>query len=428
MDKNKLAIFGGQKTIKKKFKKFNTYGKQELFAANKVVKSGILSEFLAKPGNKYYGGKYVKKFEKKFADFFNVKHAISVNSWTSGLICAVGALDPKPGDEIITTPWTMSATAVSILHWNCIPVFADIEKDTFCIDYKSVEEKISKKTIAILSVDIGGQSADIKKLNHIAKKYNLKIISDSAQAIGAKINGKYAGTQTDIGGFSFNYHKHIHTGEGGMLVTNNNKLAEKMRLLRNHAEGAILNKKIKNYFNYRGYNFRLGEIESAIGLEQLKKLKLIIKNRCLIVKKINKNFKKLENLIVPKVRENCTHIYYVYKIKIKENNVVTKDQIYKALIAEGVPNLSSQYGNIHFLPIFKKNLKQNKFPFPWSLNKERINFYKKNYDSGSCPVAENLNKKEFIGFEICQNELNSKDLSLFISAFKKVWKYYFDKN
>lgn len=428
MNKNKLAIFGGQKTIKKKFKKFNTYGKQELLAANKVIKSGILSEFLAKPGNKYYGGKYVKKFEKKFSNFFNVKHAISVNSWTSGLICAVGALDPKPGDEIITTPWTMSATAVSILHWNCIPVFADIEKDTFCIDYKSVEEKISKRTIAILSVDIGGQSADIKKLKYIAKKYNLKIISDTAQAIGARIEGKFAGTQTDIGGFSFNYHKHIHTGEGGMLVTNNNKLAEKMRLLRNHAEGAIFDKNIKNYFNYRGYNFRLGEIESAIGIEQLKKLKKIIKNRCLIVKKINNNFKKLKNLILPKVRKNCTHVYYVYKIKIKKNNLATKDQIYKALIAEGVPNLSNQYGNIHLLPIFKKNLKQNKFPFPWSLNKNRINFYKKNYDYGSCPVAENLNKEEFIGFEICQNELNSKDLNLFISAFKKVWKFYFDRN
>lgn len=427
MVKSKLALYGGLKTIKKNLKKFNTFDNKEIYAAKKVVKSGILSEFLAKPGEKFFGGKYVKKFEKNFASYFKVKHAISVNSWTSGLICAVGALDPKPGDEIITTPWTMSATAISILHWNCIPVFADIEKDTFCIDYKSIEKKISKKTIAILSVDIGGQSADIKKLNLIAKKYNLKIISDTAQAPGAKYLGEYAGTLTDIGGFSFNYHKHIHTGEGGMLVTNNNQLAKKMKLLRNHAEGAISNKKIKNYFNYRGYNFRLGEIESAIGIEQLKKLKKILKNRNLIVKKLNNSLGKLENLIIPKVRKNCSHVYYVYKIKIKKNNIVTRDQIFKALVAEGIPNLSKKYGNIHFLPIFQKNLNQNKLPFPWCLNKRRIKFYKKNYNPGSCAVSEKLNKEEYIGFEICQNELKGKELDLIISAFKKVWKFYFAK-
>ena len=187
---NKLAIFGGKKLILKKFKKFNTYNHRELNAATKVIKSGNLSQYLGAAGKYFHGGKFVRTFEKKIENYFGVKRAIVVNSWTSGLIAAVGALDIEPGDEIITAPWTMAASATAILHWNCIPVFADVEPDTFCIDPASVESLITKKTKAILSIDIAGQSADMKNLKKIAKKYNLKIITDSAQAPGDLNKGK----------------------------------------------------------------------------------------------------------------------------------------------------------------------------------------------------------------------------------------------
>ena len=157
-----------------------------------------------------------------------MKHAITVNSWTSGLIAAVGALSIEPGDEIIVSPWTMCASATAILHWNAIPVFADIEGDTFCLDPVSVEKKINSKTKAIMSIDIAGQSANMDALKNIAKKYNLKIISDTAQAPGALYKGKLAGTLGDVGGISLNYHKHIHTGEGGVLFTNDDLIAEKL--------------------------------------------------------------------------------------------------------------------------------------------------------------------------------------------------------
>ena len=121
------------------------------------MKSGILSDFLGAPGENFLGGKYVKKFENEFSKKFDVKHSISVNSWTSGLIAAVGSVGIEPGDEVIVTPWTMCASASSILHWNAIPVFADIEPDTFCIDPKKIEEKITNRTRAIMSVDIFGQ-------------------------------------------------------------------------------------------------------------------------------------------------------------------------------------------------------------------------------------------------------------------------------
>ena len=210
--KNKLAIHGGTKAIKKlDFKKYNTIGKEELKAAREVIKSGVLSDFLGTHSSKFLGGKKVLEFEDKCKKFFKKKYAITTNSWTSGLVAAIGSLDIEPGDEIIVSPWTMCASATSIIHWNAIPVFADIDEKTFCIDPNSIIKNISKKTKAILAVDIFGQSCDIKKINKIAKKYHLKVITDSAQAIGSKREKKFTGTDSDIGGFSLNYHKHIHT-------------------------------------------------------------------------------------------------------------------------------------------------------------------------------------------------------------------------
>lgn len=415
--KKKLAIFGGKKSIKKKFKKFNTYDLSELKAATKVIQSGVLSNFLAAKGKFSAGGKYVREFEKKIEKHFNVKRAIVVNSWTSGLIIAVGALDVEPGDEIITTPWTMSATATAILHWNCIPVFADIEPDTFCIDPKSIEKLITSKTKAILSVDIFGQSADMFKINKLAKKYNLKVISDSAQAPGSFFKNKFTGTLSDIGGYSLNYHKHIHTGEGGILVTNSLKLAKRMSLLRNHAESVIdKNSKLNNMI---GYNFRLGEIESAIGIEQLNKLNKIIKNRSQIAKKISNELKNLKGLQIPVVRKNCTHVFYVYAMIIDEKiTKVSRDTIYKALVKEGIDCLSKKYANLHLLPLFQKKIAYGTKHFPWVVGNQKSNV---SYKKGICPVAENMNLKKYLGYELCRFEMNKKEVNLFVNAFKKVW-------
>ena len=143
----------------------------------------------------------------------------------------------------------MCACASAIIQWNLIPVFADIDRDNFTIDPTSIEKKITKKTRAIMTVDYLGQSADMKRIRKIAIKNNLKIISDSAQAIGSKYNKKFAGTMADIGGFSLNYHKLIHTGEGGVLVTDNSKLATRLKLIRNHGEAVVEGMKIKNISN-----------------------------------------------------------------------------------------------------------------------------------------------------------------------------------
>src|SRR5574343_113674 len=230
MSQAKLALFGGPKTIQTTFSRYNPIGAEEVSAAKKVIESGVLSQFLGAWHEDFYGGPKVREFERQCADYFEVKHAVTVNSWTSGLIAAVGALGIEPGDEVIVPPWTMCASATAILHWNAIPVFADIDPETFNLCPSAIERCISPYTKAIIAVDIFGQSADMDALMAIAEKHKLKVISDSAQSPGALYKGQYAGTLADVGGISLNYHKHIHTGEGGVLFTHDDAGAERLQL------------------------------------------------------------------------------------------------------------------------------------------------------------------------------------------------------
>ena len=401
----------------RKFKRRNTISIEEIKATKKVLKNGILSDYLASKQNKFFGGKNVINFEKKLQSFFKVKHALTFNSWTSGLIAAVGALDLEAGDEIITSPFTMSATIFAIVHWNLVPIFADIDPNTFCLDYKNVKKKITKKTKAILLVDINGHPSDMLEFNKISKKYNLKLITDSAQSIGAKYKkeNKFAGTLGDIGGYSLNVHKHINTGEGGVIVTNNNQLAKKMALIRNHGENMTkISRQNEHFF---GYNLRMGEIEAAIGIEQLKKLPKILKKIQTDAKILSDGFKNLKGLQVPYIESNCTHAFYNYPlvINLKELKVSRKVLVH-LLRKEGVP-ISEGYQNIHLLPFFRNKTKKGITKHYWS----KINS-NKNYSKGLCPVAETLHEKTYMAFPICYFEFTKKDLYKIVVSFNKIWK------
>lgn len=402
------------------FKKYNSIGKDELKAAIKVIKSGNLSNFLGSLSKEFNGGPKVREFEKKCAKFYKVKHAVTVNSWTSGLICAVGSLNIAPGDEIILPPWTMSACATAILNWNAIPVFADIETNTYNIDINDVKKKISKRTKAILAVDIFGHPCDINELKKISKKNNIKLITDSAQSPYSFYKKKNAATLSDIGGISLNYHKHIHTGEGGVIFTNSDKIAYRLKLIRNHAESVVNFNDKKKLYNLIGYNFRLGEIESAIGIEQLKKLKTVVKKKQEIAKILNKGLSEIPGLILPKVKKNFTHSYYVYAINLDLNIIkYSRSHIIKKLQSKGIQGLSAGYTCLHLLPMFKNKIAYGTKGFPWIISN---NFKKNLYSEGSCPNAEYLHNKSLIKFEICLYDLNFKDLEFIINSFKEVWK------
>ncbi len=405
----------------RKFIEHNPIGKAEVDAVKNVVKTGKLSGFYAQDISKFFGGEKVLEFEKKIKDYFNVKYAIVVNSWTSGLIASIGAIDVKPGDEIIVPPFTMSACPLSILHWNCIPVFADVDEKTFCITPKTVEKKITNKTKAIMLVDINGYPSDIDGFKKLAKKYKLKLIIDAAQSIGAKYISKkqFAGTVGDVGGFSLNIHKHINTGEGGIIVTNDKSIALKAQLIRNHGENMVKKLQLKNYYNILGYNFRMGEIEAAIGIEQLKKLPNILKKIQNDAKILNSNLKSLQGLIVPEINNKLiSHSYYTYglKLDLKKINVPRK-KIVKFLKKEGVPCIEG-YLNLHLLPIFSKKVAYGVQGFPWNINNKKKYIYKK----GDLKVAEDLHFKSYIAIGLTHYNFSKKDLKFIINGFKKTWK------
>lgn len=415
LNKKDLAYYSGAKVIKKKFKEYNSIGIEELKAAKKVIKSGKLSSFI---GGNLEGGFYVQKLEKYLEKFYKVKHVVSVNSWTSGLICAVGALDIEPGDEIITTPWSMCASATSILHWNAIPVFADISKKDFCIDPNSIRDKISRKTKAILAVDIFGRSCKIDEIKRIIMGTNIKIITDSAQSPYSLYQNKITGTISDVGGFSLNYHKHIHTGEGGILVTNDSVIAQRLKLIRNHAEAYSKFKKNFDLQNMLGFNFRMGEIEASIGIEQYKKLKNILKKRNKILNFLTLNLKNLKGLELPEINLDFNHNFYIYPLVLDLGKIpYSRKFIFKCLQAEGVQGLNEGYSNIHLLPLFQKKIAYGKSGFPWSVYNKHIN-----YKKGICPNAEELHEKSFLGIEVCLFDLSEKDVLNIAHAFKKVWK------
>ena len=314
----------------------------------------------------------------------------------------------------------MAASATAILHWNAIPVFADVERQAFCLDPESVERNVTEHTRAIMAVDICGHSADMDALKRIAEKYSLKIISDAAQAPGARYKGHYAGTLGDIGGFSLNYHKHIHTGEGGIAVTEDDDLADRMRLIRNHAEVVVGGKGTTDLSNMIGFNFRLGEIECAIGIEQLKKLQAKVESRKRIAQKLDAGLRHLKGLVTPVTAADCSHSYYAYPMTLDTRLTgVTRDLIYKALVAEGVPSLAAGCQNLHLLPMYQQKMAYGKNGFPWnsSICRREVSYAK-----GICPVAEELNDHSFLGFSICSYEFDDDEVKLVIEAFHKVWR------
>lgn len=265
--------------------------------AKKIIESGQMSGYRGCLEG-MYGGQKVQELEKAIAKEFNSKHVILCNSATSGLWAALAIKFNKPynTDRVIVTPYSMTCSASLPLLFGCKPIFCDIESDFYCMDPKELFKKISKKTKAIIAVDLFGMPIS-QDIIDIAKEYKIMLIEDAAQAIGAKLGDKYCGTLGDIGILSFNQHKHIQAGEGGAILTDDDEYAEKLRYVCNHAE-AISNESLKN-ISLIGLNLRMTEYTAAIILEQLKDLN-----------KILDTYRK-HPFNIP-VRENCISSFYKY--------------------------------------------------------------------------------------------------------------------
>ncbi len=425
-----LAINGGDPIRTKKFPAYRVIGQEEKEAVARVMDSGILSRYLGCWHEDFYGGSEVQAFEKEWAEYFGVKHAFAVNSCSSGLIAAIGALDIGPGDEVIVSPYSMCVSATAPLWYGAIPVFADIEPDYFCLDPESVEARITAHTKAIIVVDLFGQPYNAERINAIAKKHGIPVIEDCAQAPGAFYKGRAAGTLADIGVYSFNYHKHIHTGEGGMVVTNNDILAEKISLIRNHAEAVVGSKGVVNLTNMIGQNYRLTEIQAAIGRMQLKKLKPIVDERVQNCHYLSEKLSQLPGIYDPGVRPDSTHVYYQQAMLYKEEEIgIPRNTFIEAVAAElpvtelrEAEGVKLEYGYVeplYLLPIFQKQIASGSRGFPFSLAKDRGI----SYDKGICPVVERLHEKELFTNEFIRPDATTKDLDDVVAAFKKVYDH-----
>ncbi|MEZ4752924.1 MAG: DegT/DnrJ/EryC1/StrS family aminotransferase [Bdellovibrionota bacterium] len=412
-----LALNGGTPVNTKKFIWRSTIDEQDEQAALEVIKGKDLSGFYGSPGPRFLGGPKVKELDKVWADYFEVKYAASVNSATSGLYAAVAALGIGPGDEVIVAPLSMAISAVCVLAYGAIPVFADLEPDYFCLDPKSVEEKISENTKAIIVVDLLGGAADLDPIMDIAKRHNLKVIEDNAQAPGALYKGRKVGTIADIGVFSLNCHKAVQTGEGGVVVTNSEEYARKIQLIRNHAESVVESGK-DDLVNMLGWNYRLTEIQAAIGIIQLSKLKAANDWKVERAQYFNEVLSQFSFLQTPKVRPDCTHVYYLYMLKYDSSVLgVDRNTFVKALNAEGYGASFGYVKPIYLLPVFQEKIAIGRDGWPFT-SSERGKAMK--YEKGLCPVAEKHHFEQMFYPDLIRYEIDKTDIDTFATAISKV--------
>jgi perosamine synthetase len=419
----KLAINGGTPIRTQLFPAYNTIGDEEKRAVMKVLDSGNLSQFLGAWHKDFYGGPTVQQFEKAWATAFGSKYAISVNSNTSGLFTAIGACGIKPGDEVIVSPYTMSASALAPVIYGAVPVFADVDYDNFGLNPESIEKCITPRTKAILVVHIFGNPARMDEIMAIARKHNLIVIEDCAQAPMSTYKNKPVGTIGDIGIFSLNYHKHIHTGEGGVLTTNNDNLAERIYLIRNHGENIVEPKGVQDVFNTHGFNFRMTEMEAAVGIEQLKKLPALIEERLNNAAYLAQELGKIPGITPPLVEAGSKHVYYLQAFKfnkeitgIDRNTFINaiKAEIPSAVLREDTPLIGAGYVK----PLYLQPLYQQRATH-CSFNCEKYKGHV-DYSKGICPTVEKLHFEELFTHEYMRPGMSKSDMDDVIAAFQKV--------
>jgi len=405
---SKLALLGGKPVINYMFPKNSTAGDCETNSIIEVLKDNEFSRYAGGPSNnvedllkiksKYYnninfnywnflGGKKVREFEKRFSEYYNIDYSIAVNSATSGLIASLKALNIGVGDEVITTCMTFTATSSAISGVGATPVFVDVDEDTLCINPTSIEKGITEKTKCILIVHLGGFTADMNPIMEIAKKNKLFVIEDCAQSPGVYYKDKLTGTIGDIGVFSFQETKNIMTGEGGMIITNNENLARRCRLIRNHGES------IDN--EILGFNFRMTELTAALGICQLEKLNFNNK-----IRRENCNFliDSLEGYDILKLpnKEYIPHFFALQYL----GKEIHRNVFINALNAEGLRVTPGYPRLLHKHPIYENNIYPN--------------------ITNDCHIAEELYDNKCIWLFEIYPPINKKILKDIVKVFKKV--------
>jgi dTDP-4-amino-4,6-dideoxygalactose transaminase len=399
LQNNDLAFLGGSPVVRRPYKSYKWNRLRDGLRVLKVIREGQMSGFLAQPNDSHFGGKWVREVETLWEQHTSTSFAVTFNSWTSGLEVAIASADLEVGSEVIVPSWTMSATISAIVKNSLKPSFIDIDSKTFNLDVSRLEEVFSNRTQAVLAVDIFGYPCDAVEIKRFCKKKGLVFLIDGAQTPHAKNKlGKRNAEMSDICGYSFNRHKHIQTGEGGIAVTSNKEFADKMRLYRNHFEvtKGIHNSKYIE-LNKVGNNYRLGEIEALLAAKQTLRIEKIVGDRRKFARELIFELSKYEYLQITKTESWDSHDYYILGMiyDYKQTNV-SRDVYVAALKAEGLKNVVSNYSDLHNLATFRE------------------------YPRGDMSSTEELNNLSFIGLYICGTRLNEREFTETKKVFKKI--------
>ena len=405
-----------KKLIAKEFSKF--LGSPDITTRKYLSSPSKQLINLVKSEKSFFGGKSILQLENNWSKICKCKYTISVNSATSGLTTAIMACDIGPGDEVLCSPFTFTASIAAIIAANAIPIFCDINEDNFCLDPNEIKKLINIKTKAILAIHWNSNVGDLTEIKKICKIYKLKLIEDASQCHGMKYKNKHIGTIGHVGVFSLNEPKNIMVGEGGLITTNNKDIAIKCRLIRNHGENIVnntdSNKKISNIV---GYNFRLSEILAEIGVHQVKKMNYLNnirkKNYIFLIKKL----KKYNKYLVPQKITNQT--YYPYTVafrfissaRYKRKNLINFFLKNKIPITSGISRLISEH------PMFIKKIAYGQGHCPFSCH-----LYNKKYNISKLDKAKKLNDKEYIGFYQIGWPNNTKDMKDIVRGFDLFFK------
>lgn len=336
-----------------------TLAGNEIKYAEECVKSGWISS----------SGEFIKEFENKFSEYCGVKYGVSCSSGTAAIHLAVESMGIGKGDEVIIPTFTMIGACNAVIYSSAKPVLVDSELETWNIDASKIEEKITKKTKAIMVMHTYGHPVDMDKVKKISKKHNIPIIEDAAEAHGAEYKGKKTGSLGDIACFSFYANKIITAGEGGMVVTNNKKLAERASLLKNHFFG-----KTRFLHEEMGYNYRLTNLQAAIGLAQLEKIDVYVNSRINNARIYTKLLSGVNGITTPPEAVWAKNVYWMYGILVEEEFGITMPELRDRLYKKGIDTRTFFIG-MHKQPAYKKN--DERFPDTY----------------GSYPVADELERK-----------------------------------
>lgn len=342
-------------------------GAEEEKAVLEVLNSGMLAQ-----------GERVKQFEEKFAGYVETKYAVATNNGTAALHTALLAAGIESCDEVITTPFSFIATANAILYCGAKPVFADIDEKTFNIGAEEIKEKLTGKTKALLLVHLYGQTCEMSALSEICEDHKLKLIEDACQAHGAEYRKKKAGSFGDCAAFSFYPTKNMTTGEGGMVATNDRKIAEKARAIRDHGSSR------KYHHEILGYNYRMTEIAAAMGIEQLKKIDALNQKRIRNAQVLTKGIQKIRGLVLPYILPDVKHVFNQYTIRVTKEFCLSRDELAGELNEKGIKAGVYYPLPIHRQVLYRRLGYKEKLPEAEKASKEVL----------SLPVHPSVSEKE----------------------------------